>query len=76
MVRLVRTPEGVKIDLSGKLTGRGAYLHALQSCWHKALKGPLANALKVALSEGDRDALMEYMQTLPEKEDEAEELKE
>jgi predicted RNA-binding protein YlxR (DUF448 family) len=66
MTRLVRTPEGVKIDQTGKLAGRGAYLHNLQTCWEAGLKGALARALKTELSADDRDRLATFMETLPE----------
>src|SRR5512146_1501484 len=66
LVRLVRQPEGVQIDPTGKLSGRGAYLHNLRSCWEKGLKGSLANALKISLSTDDMDRLSQYMQSLPE----------
>ena len=65
LVRLVRTPEGVFIDSTGKAAGRGAYLHKNQSCWQKALKGSLSNALKVDLSAADFDKLYSYMNSLP-----------
>jgi len=38
LVRIVRTPEGVFVDPTGRLTGRGAYLHNQRSCWEQALK--------------------------------------
>ena len=38
LIRIVKTPEGVRIDPSGKLAGRGAYLHESRDCWDKALK--------------------------------------
>ena len=66
LLRLVRRPEGVQVDPTGKLAGRGAYLHNVRACWEKGLKGPLAHALKVDLTPGDLDALREFMQTLPE----------
>lgn len=66
MTRLVRTPEGVQIDLTGKLAGRGAYLHDLQTCWEAGLKGALARALKTELSADDRDRLVAFMESLPE----------
>jgi predicted RNA-binding protein YlxR (DUF448 family) len=61
LIRLVRTPEGVVIDHSGKLAGRGAYLHENRPCWEKGLKGPLANALKTELTEKDRDVLRSFL---------------
>jgi predicted RNA-binding protein YlxR (DUF448 family) len=66
LIRIVRTPEGVLIDPTGKLAGRGAYLHDRHSCWERALKGPLANALRVDLSEEDRERLSEFTASLPE----------
>jgi len=64
LVRLVRRPEGVQIDPTGKLAGRGAYLHNLRSCWEKGLKGPLPHALKVELTAADRERLQAYLATL------------
>lgn len=66
MTRLVRQPDGVQIDPTGKMAGRGAYLHNQRSCWEKGLKGSLANALKVTLSAEDVDRLSQYMLSLPE----------
>ena len=65
LIRLVRTDEGVRVDLSGKLPGRGAYLHDQQSCWIRGMKGTLAKALRTAISEQDLAALNAYMETLP-----------
>jgi uncharacterized protein len=69
LVRLVRRPEGVLVDVTGKLAGRGAYLHNQLSCWEKGLKGSLANALKTTLLTEDKDRLQDYMKTLREDED-------
>ena len=66
LTRVVRTPEGVVIDPNGKLPGRGAYVHDQKSCWVKALKGSLANALRTTIQEQDLAALRTYMETLPE----------
>ena len=66
MIRLVRTPEGVLVDPTGKQAGRGAYLHDRRECWENALKGALANALQVELSADDRGRLEAHMKTLPE----------
>jgi predicted RNA-binding protein YlxR (DUF448 family) len=66
LIRLVRQAEGVQVDPTGKLAGRGAYLHNIRLCWEKALKGPLAHALKVNLTPDDLDRLRQFMQTLPE----------
>lgn len=66
LTRVVRQPDGVQIDPTGKLPGRGAYLHNIRSCWERALKGGLANALKVTLSDADRQLLVEFMAALPD----------
>ena len=66
LTRVVRQPGGVFIDLSGKMNGRGAYVHDRKSCWERSLKGALANALKVSLTAEDRQRLENYMASLPE----------
>ena len=38
-VRIVRTPQGVVVDPTGKLAGRGAYVHRSPACWEAAPKG-------------------------------------
>jgi len=68
LVRLVRRPEGVQVDPTGKLAGRGAYLHDRRSCWENGLKGALARALKVTLSPEDLAVLRQFMQSLPHEE--------
>jgi predicted RNA-binding protein YlxR (DUF448 family) len=74
MTRLVRTPEGVRIDQTGKLAGRGTYLHNLQSCWEVGLKGSLARALKTELSADDVDRLSAFMESLPAEIESSEEM--
>lgn len=64
LTRIVKTDTGIKIDSSGKLPGRGAYIHNQISCWQSALKGKLANALRIELTEDDRFVLKEYMESL------------
>jgi uncharacterized protein len=64
LLRIVRTPEGVQYDPTGKTKGRGAYLHEKQSCWEQALKGSLAQALKTELVQKDRSQLEEFMKSL------------
>ena len=68
LTRVVRTDTGIVIDLSGKMAGRGAYIHNLQTCWQAAIKGKLANALKIELNDDDRKKLQDFMQNLPESE--------
>ncbi len=52
LIRVVQTPDGnLKVDLTGKANGRGAYLCRQASCWEKGLqKERLARALKTTLS--------------------------
>lgn len=65
MVRLVRTGDGVHVDPTSKLAGRGAYLHDRHECWERALKGALGHALKTTLTVDDRARLEAFMNTLP-----------
>lgn len=65
LIRVVRTPDGVFVDPTGKLAGRGAYLHDQQTCWEQGLKGALAGALKTELTGADRERLTQTMQSLP-----------
>ena len=66
LVRIVRHMDGVRVDPTGKVAGRGAYLHNHRSCWERGLKGSLARALKVTLSPEDLESLRHFMLTLPE----------
>jgi len=66
LIRIVRSPEGVQVDLTGKLAGRGAYLHDRRSCWERGLRGALSRALKAELAAEDRERLQAYLETLPE----------
>jgi predicted RNA-binding protein YlxR (DUF448 family) len=68
MIRVVRSPEGVVIDPTGKLTGRGAYLHQQRSCWERGMKGALESALKVDFTAEERERLMNYLLSLPDQE--------
>jgi uncharacterized protein len=66
MIRIVRTADGVQIDPTGKLAGRGAYLHDRRVCWERGLKGALAHALKATIGLDERVALEEFMNALPQ----------
>ena len=68
LVRVVRGREGVVVDPTGKLAGRGAYLHDRRSCWEAGLQGSLARALQVDLTTADYENLVAFMNTLPEAE--------
>ena len=65
LIRIVRTQQAIQIDPTGKLAGRGAYLHDRRSCWENGLKGALAHALKTELTVSDQQELEKYMSTLP-----------
>jgi len=64
LIRIVRSPEGVFVDPTGKMNGRGAYLHDDLSCWEKGLKGPLSGALRTELTEEDRQRMKDFAATL------------
>lgn len=53
LIRVVRSPEGeVSIDLTGKKSGRGAYICKSESCLKKAVKARrLQTNLEVPVSE-------------------------
>lgn len=70
LIRIVRTRDGVKVDITGKQPGRGAYLHDRSSCWERGLDSRIATALKTELTNQDRDVLMAYMKNLPEEDTE------
>lgn len=59
LIRVVRTPEGeVCIDLTGKRSGRGAYICHKLSCFKKARKSKrLENNLNVSIPEEVFDML-------------------
>jgi predicted RNA-binding protein YlxR (DUF448 family) len=65
MIRIVKTPDGIKIDSTGKLSGRGVYLHEKRSCWETGLKGAVDRGLKVSLSVEDKEYLTAYMSNIP-----------
>ena len=66
LIRVVRLVEGVKIDPTGKLPGRGAYLHDRKSCWERGMKGSLERALKTEFTPEDRERLITFIGTLPD----------
>lgn len=68
LIRIVRTAEGVVVDPGGKLSGRGAYLHASKECREKALsKGILARSLKCEIDAENRDRIAAALEALEEK---------
>lgn len=66
LVRVVRGAHGVEVDPSGKVSGRGAYLHPVRSCWESALATrALQRALRTSLTPEEIDRLQAFAQTLP-----------
>lgn len=62
LTRVVRTDEGLKVDPTGKLNGRGAYLCDKTTCWERAVKTKtLDKALRIALTDVDRQLLQQAM---------------
>jgi predicted RNA-binding protein YlxR (DUF448 family) len=58
LIRLVRTENGVFVDPTGKMQGRGAYLCDDPLCWSRALAGEvLGRALRTTLTPEDRERL-------------------
>ena len=52
LVRVARTPAGVRVDPHGNAPGRGAYVHRDPACVTAALrKGALASALHTGLAQ-------------------------
>ena len=66
LIRVVRSPQGVIVDPTGKAAGRGAYLHNRRLCWERGLKGALAHALKADLTDQEIERLKAFSMTLPE----------
>jgi predicted RNA-binding protein YlxR (DUF448 family) len=66
LLRVVRTPSGgVELDLTGKKSGRGAYICRRAECWEAALKKDrLGSALKTQLSQEDRARLQAFAESL------------
>jgi len=53
LVRIVKTPEGgIEVDITGKKSGRGAYLCSDLACLQKAIKAKkIEKALQCSISE-------------------------
>jgi predicted RNA-binding protein YlxR (DUF448 family) len=64
LIRIVRGPDGVVLDPTGKAPGRGAYVHADPDCWAAAMKGSLERALKVQISAEERQKLEQLMNNM------------
>jgi predicted RNA-binding protein YlxR (DUF448 family) len=68
--RIVSVPEqGLLIDPSGKMPGRGAYLCSERACWEKATareSNALSRALRTVVSEEEKAALRDQWGETPE----------
>ncbi len=67
LIRVVRSEAGVKVDTTGKISGRGSYLHPVRVCWQQALSHRLLQrSLRTTISPEDLQALSDYANTLPD----------
>ena len=59
LIRVVRSPEGeISLDITGKKSGRGAYICPDKACFQKARKGKrLERALETAIPDSVYDAM-------------------
>lgn len=66
LVRVVRATDGfIYIDPSGKVNGRGAYVHPRQQCFDMAIRRrKFDHALKVRLQEDDTNKLLKDFERL------------
>ena len=63
LVRVARTPTGVRVDLHGSAPGRGAYVHRDIACAAAALrKGAFASALRTGLAEEELARLKDQIE--------------
>ena len=63
LIRAVKSPEGeISLDLTGKKSGRGAYICPDKSCFQKARKAKrLERALEAQIPENDYDLMAEEL---------------
>ena len=63
MLRVIKTKEGdVKLDLTGKENGRGAYLHLDKGCFEKAVKSRgLERSFKMSINPAIYEKLEKEM---------------
>lgn len=58
LFRVVRTQDGLQLDPTGKMDGRGAYLCTNPECWERAATTDiLSKALRMTLTVDDRTRL-------------------
>ena len=61
MTRIVKGPDGIRVDPTGKAHGRGAYLHDKRSCWMRGINGALEQAFGQSLEDHEAKDLLTYM---------------
>ncbi len=77
LIRIVKSPGGILVDPTSKMSGRGAYLHANRDCWAIGLglspagkpgrrTPPLEQALKARLTAAEKGYLQNYLEGLGE----------
>ena len=60
LVRIVRTADGIQVDHTGKMNGRGAYICDRESCWERVVQSDvLAQALRTEMTHEDRERLQQ-----------------
>ena len=63
LVRVARTPAGVRVDPNGAAPGRGAYVHRDPACVAAALRtGAFASALRTGLAEEELARLKDQIE--------------
>jgi predicted RNA-binding protein YlxR (DUF448 family) len=62
-MRLVKGAQGIEIDETGKLPGRGVYLHKNRTCWEQALPNEIARGLRTELTKQDLELIKIYMES-------------
>ncbi|MHB8085626.1 MAG: YlxR family protein [Dehalococcoidia bacterium] len=69
LLRLVCSNNIVELDLRGKKPGRGVYICSRRKCWETGLKGNrIEFGLRTKLTAENRGMLLEYGESLAEKE--------
>ena len=65
LIRLVSINNKIVVDESGKLNGRGAYVHASESCFTPLMDGTkLKNALRIEIDTKDLVAVKDYFEQI------------
>jgi uncharacterized protein len=61
LYRVVLTEQGLGVDQTGKLEGRGVYLCEDNACWERAIESKsLDRALRVTLTDEQRQAIRRF----------------